>query len=277
MTELWYYKQYNKLIDKCIQMESEGYPDDVYTEVHHILPKCMGGTNKKDNLVRIPVRYHIFAHIFLMKAFPNNNKLAYAVHILIKGVSRNMKGKELVTSSLSIKLLSIIRENYSKSLKSRTLSEETKKKISESKKGKKLNLSEEARMKRRSWLGKHHSEETRRKMSESSKHRGSTAPKTEEHKRKISEGNKGKHLSLEHRNKLKNYWENLKINDPEKFKSRIKHITQKKENRLGIQVEGSDGKVYNSLTEAGRSTGKDRKTIRKWIEKYPDKGWKLIK
>lgn len=37
MTELWYYKQYNKLIDKCIQMESEGYPEDVYTEVHHIL------------------------------------------------------------------------------------------------------------------------------------------------------------------------------------------------------------------------------------------------
>lgn len=69
MTELWYYKQYNKLIDKCIQMESEGYPEDVYTEVHHILPKCIGGTNKKNNLVRMPIRYHIFAHIFLMKAF----------------------------------------------------------------------------------------------------------------------------------------------------------------------------------------------------------------
>lgn len=55
MTELWYYKQYNKLIDKCIQMESEGYPEDVYTEVHHILPKCMGGTNKKNNLVRMPI------------------------------------------------------------------------------------------------------------------------------------------------------------------------------------------------------------------------------
>ena len=66
MTELWYYKQYNNLIDKCIQMESEGYSEDVYTEVHHILPKCMGGTNKKDNLVRMPVRYGI---IYLLISF----------------------------------------------------------------------------------------------------------------------------------------------------------------------------------------------------------------
>lgn len=36
MTELWYYKQYNNLIDKCIQMESEGYSEDVYTEVFTI-------------------------------------------------------------------------------------------------------------------------------------------------------------------------------------------------------------------------------------------------
>lgn len=43
--QLWYYKTYNQLIDKCIQLESDGYPEDMYTEVHHILPKCMGGTN----------------------------------------------------------------------------------------------------------------------------------------------------------------------------------------------------------------------------------------
>ena len=55
--QLWYYKTYNQLIDKCIQMESEGYPEDMYTEVHHILPKCMGGTNDESNLVRMPVRY----------------------------------------------------------------------------------------------------------------------------------------------------------------------------------------------------------------------------
>ena len=36
--QLWYYKTYNQLIDKCIQLESDGYPEDMYTEVHHILP-----------------------------------------------------------------------------------------------------------------------------------------------------------------------------------------------------------------------------------------------
>ncbi len=50
--QLWYYKTYNQLIDKCIQMESEGYPEDMYTEVHHILPKCMGGTDSRKNLIK---------------------------------------------------------------------------------------------------------------------------------------------------------------------------------------------------------------------------------
>lgn len=47
-------------------------------------------------------------------------------------------------------------------------------------------------------LGKHHSEEAKRKMSES--HKGK--PKSEEWKRKIGEGNKGKIISEETRKKL---------------------------------------------------------------------------
>ena len=80
--QLWYYKTYNQLIDKCIQLESDGYPEDMYTEVHHILPKCMGGTNKEDNLVRMPVRYHIMAHLLLVKIYPNIGKIIYEQSLL---------------------------------------------------------------------------------------------------------------------------------------------------------------------------------------------------
>lgn len=40
---LWYYKTYNALIEKALNTK---YPKDVYTERHHILPKCMGGSNE---------------------------------------------------------------------------------------------------------------------------------------------------------------------------------------------------------------------------------------
>lgn len=145
MTELWYYKQYNKLIDKCIQMESEGYPNDMYTEVHHILPKCMGGTNKKNNLVKMPIKYHIFAHIFLMKAFPNNNKLSYAAKCMTTVSNEHtVIRNDVVKSSISIRLLSEIKEEGSKYMRGSlspnygiVRSDETKRKMSESKLGEK--------------------------------------------------------------------------------------------------------------------------------------------
>ena len=68
-------------------------------------------------------------------------------------------------------------------MKGQTLSEETKKKISEAKKGKKLAL---------------FSEEHRRKLSEAAKGRTFS----EESRRKMSEAKKGKNLSEEHRRKI---------------------------------------------------------------------------
>ena len=66
------------------------------------------------------------------------------------------------------------------------LSDETKQKISETKKGKHY------------MFGKYHSEETKQKMSES--HKGKQF--SVEHKQKMSESHKGKHLSVEHKRKI---------------------------------------------------------------------------
>ena len=111
MTELWYYKQYNNLIAKCLQMQKDGYPEGMYTEVHHILPKCQGGTNDKCNLVRMPVRYHIFAHIFLMKAFPNNPRLVFAAYCMLTvGNSNTKKERALGVKTFSSILISQIKE-----------------------------------------------------------------------------------------------------------------------------------------------------------------------
>ena len=78
--------------------------------------------------------------------------------------------------------------------KVRIFSEETRKKMSESKKGKKLSeehrkkISESRKGENHPMYGKKHSEETRKKMSES--HKGHTV--SEETRKKISESKKGK-------------------------------------------------------------------------------------
>ena len=89
-------------------------------------------------------------------------------------------------------------------------SEETCRKISESKKGKKgkshseatrRKMSESRKGEKHHFYGKKFSEEYRRKMSEA--HKGKKRkPHSEETRRKISEGNRGKTISPEHRRKM---------------------------------------------------------------------------
>lgn len=38
-----------------------------YTERYHIIPKCLGGADNKDNLVRLSAREHYIAHLLLCK------------------------------------------------------------------------------------------------------------------------------------------------------------------------------------------------------------------
>lgn len=167
---LWYYKTYNQLIDKCIQMEKDGYPEDMYTEVHHILPRCQGGTNDKSNLVRMPVRYHIMAHILLAYAFPDNVSLAYAAGMIIntnifsKSSDYKTTKRFEALKTLSTSTIARIREHTSilRSIKSNT--KEEKERLANINKGRKL---------------------------------------TEEHKRKISESEKGRVITPEHREKIR--------------------------------------------------------------------------
>lgn len=58
-----YYRWYLQIIERAKQ---RGQIAD-YTEKHHILPRCMGGRNTRDNLVVLPFREHYLAHWLLAK------------------------------------------------------------------------------------------------------------------------------------------------------------------------------------------------------------------
>ena len=54
-------------------------------EKHHIIPRCMGGTDDRDNLCQLTPREHFVAHQLLTKMYPDNNDLAYAVLMMTTG------------------------------------------------------------------------------------------------------------------------------------------------------------------------------------------------
>lgn len=73
-----YQKIYNSLIDRGQKRISTDY-----TESHHIVPRCLGGLDDKDNLVNLTPEEHYLAHLLLMKIYPNNPSLVYAAHMMV--------------------------------------------------------------------------------------------------------------------------------------------------------------------------------------------------
>ena len=68
-----YYKIINRATEKNKKIDL-----NVYSELHHIIPRCMGGDNNSSNLVRLNSREHYIAHWLLTKMYPKNTKLIHA-------------------------------------------------------------------------------------------------------------------------------------------------------------------------------------------------------
>lgn len=70
-----YHKTYITLIEKGKNRElvkEKGY------EIHHIIPKSVGGSNNQSNLVKLTYREHFIAHVLLTKLYPMSYELLYS-------------------------------------------------------------------------------------------------------------------------------------------------------------------------------------------------------
>jgi hypothetical protein len=56
-----------------------------YVENHHIIPKSLGGTNKKENLVKLSAREHFICHRLLVKMTTGQDKvkMSYAIRTMM--------------------------------------------------------------------------------------------------------------------------------------------------------------------------------------------------
>ena len=71
-----YQEIYNKIIKRRIEN-----PLDTYTEKHHIEPRSLGGSDERENLVKLSAREHYICHLLLTKIYNSGNehsKMIYA-------------------------------------------------------------------------------------------------------------------------------------------------------------------------------------------------------
>jgi hypothetical protein len=82
-----YIKIYNQIIHRGVQ---RGIPN-CYYEKHHIIPKCLDGTNDKSNMVNLTAREHFISHWLLFRIYPENSKIAFAFYMMCRVKSNNQQ------------------------------------------------------------------------------------------------------------------------------------------------------------------------------------------
>ena len=99
---------YNSLISKA-KLENRKKKQGIYYERHHIIPKCMGGTNDKLNLILLTAKEHYIAHRLLVLIYPENKSIQYALWYMVNG----FKTYEEQRHSPSARIYSKLREAFS--------------------------------------------------------------------------------------------------------------------------------------------------------------------
>lgn len=80
MIDFLKYKTYKELIDYA-KNEDRAKGGKEYYELHHILPRSMGGSDKKENLVLLTVGEHTYAHYLLAMENKEINRRIYIINI----------------------------------------------------------------------------------------------------------------------------------------------------------------------------------------------------
>jgi hypothetical protein len=149
-------------------------PTTSYVEKHHIIPRCIGGTNHRENLVSLTAREHFVCHLLLTKM--TTGKVKQAMYWAVGKFAQVNKNQQRKFTSWEYQK---IRESISLARTGKKHSDETRKKMSEKAKG------------RTPWnkgvTGIVHSEESNKKRSATLKGR----KRSEEFCQKVSNGKKG--------------------------------------------------------------------------------------
>jgi len=151
-----YQKIYNQIIEQALNRKLEGYK-----EKHHIIPKCIGGLDIKENIIELTAREHFLCHRILCEIYPSEPKLSYALWLMAIGKQKSKNTNPYIISS---RVYEHLRKQHSIHLKDIPRSNNV---IEKMKKPKGPKSEEHKRKLSEATIGRKDSEETRKKKSES--------------------------------------------------------------------------------------------------------------
>ena len=195
-----YSKTYFAITSNAKQRTTEGY-----TELHHIIPQSMGGSNDKENLVELTAREHFICHWLLVKMTEGDDrsKMLYA----LKGMKAENKHQQRYHTKITARVYETYRIehsiNHSKVMKAKNLvpwnkggveiTDEHRENLQNAARNRKIDPVKQAlgQQKRIEKIkGQKRTNDTRKKMSNA--HTGKIkGPQSDEHKLAISLAGKG--------------------------------------------------------------------------------------
>lgn len=97
-------------------------PYQGYTEKHHIIPVSLGGSNHRDNLVKLSAREHFICHYLLVKMYRGNTnsyyKMLQAFNMMCHSTTSNQERYKNCS-----KVFSRYREDFAKAMRSLQIGE----------------------------------------------------------------------------------------------------------------------------------------------------------
>lgn len=84
---------YVTIYDNLINRAKIRKTDLGYYEKHHVIPRCLGGNDNKDNIVKLTAREHLVAHLCLVKMYPGNHALVKAAVMMSCGSHQHNRSK----------------------------------------------------------------------------------------------------------------------------------------------------------------------------------------
>ena len=149
-----YQRIHDAIINRARNRKLQGY-----LERHHVIPRCLDGTDELNNLVELTAREHFIIHKLLCEIYPDNDKIFFAYRMM--AVMKNSKDNErtyYVSSREFERIRLLANKKIGNTLRGRKLPPRDPKIIEKQQETRKLN-------------GYRHSSETKKKMSEKAKGR----------------------------------------------------------------------------------------------------------
>jgi predicted Zn-ribbon and HTH transcriptional regulator len=218
---------YQRIYDQIIDRAKNRISPIGYYETHHIVPKCLGGSDDPENLANLTAREHFICHWLLTRIYPEDRKLSYALWCMCNMKAHVRHGYYTVSSRLYEEARIKFSIANSIQMKGRIFSDETRAKLKKPK-------SEETKLKMRkpkspehieNMKGRSVSEETRKKIGESNRGKVRSPEirekyrykKTPEHIQKIMENRKNNGFTVWNKGKV-TWTEDDKIKMKERWK-----------------------------------------------------------